>query len=217
VEWPNLVGKLRIQPSQGTWHQWKQAIADHCDGRCVYCAIPEARFGGIRNFHIEHFRPKVKFPNLENEIRNLYLACAICNVLKCDDWPDEPAADHSLATYPDPFITDYNALFVISSRTHKVSSPTVAGKYLVEKVLLNRAQLILERRLAAMLSFRAEFDNWVSASIGNMRRDELEATVAVLQEISRVQTGTLEARPYRDLDTKRSSSPRRTGKRPNVR
>ena len=217
MRWPNLVGKARIQPSRGTWNHWKQAIADHCDGRCVYCAIPEARFGGIRNFHIEHFRPKVKFPKLENDIRNLYLACAICNVLKCDDWPAEPAANHSRATYPDPSLTDYNALFVISSTTHEVRSRTVAGKYLVERVLLNRAQLILERRLDAMFSSLAEFDTWVSASIGSMTSEEMKTTVAVLQEISRVQTKTLEARPYRDLDTKRSSSPRRTRKRPNVR
>lgn len=182
----------------------------------MYCAIPEGRFGGIRNFHIEHFRPKAKFPKLENDIGNLYVACAICNVLKSDDWPAEPVADHSLATYPDPLLTDYNALFVISRTTHEVSSPTVAGKYLVEKVLLNRAQLILERRLAMVLSSLGQFDTWVSASIRNMTREELKTTVAILQEISRIKTNTLEARPYRDLDTKRPRSPRRKSKRLNV-
>jgi hypothetical protein len=204
VQWPNLVGKSRIQPSRGKWHEWKQAIADHCDGRCVYCAIPEARFGGIRNFHIEHFRPKVKFPAMENNIGNLYLACAICNVLKCDDWPAEPAADHSRAAYPDPFLTNYNTLFMVSSTTHEVASPTVAGKYLVERVLLNRAQLILERRLAAMFKSLSEFDAWVSTSIGRMTPEELKTTVAVLLDIGRVKTGVLGARPYRDVDTKRS-------------
>ncbi len=217
MQWPNLVGKARIRPPGKAWHQWKQVIADHCDGRCVYCAIPEGRFGGIRNFHIEHFRPKVKFPQLENDIQNLYLACAICNVLKCDDWPGEPVADHSRATYPDPFLTDYNSLFVISSTTHEVTSPTVAGKYLVERVLLNRAQLILERRLAAMRRALAEFYTWVDASISSMTLEEKETTVAVLLEISRVQTKALEARPYRDLDTKKSRSPKGTKKRSNGR
>jgi hypothetical protein len=217
VQWPNLVGKVRIQPLQGAWHLWKQAIADHCAGQCVYCAIPEGRFGGIRNFHIEHFRPKSKFPKLENHIGNLYLACAICNVLKSDDWPAEPIADHSLATYPDPFHTDYNTLFVISSRTYEVGSSKVAGKYLIEKILLNRAQLILERRLAALLNSLSEFDAWVSASLRNMTKEELKTTVAIVQEISRVKTKTLEARPYRDVDTKRSNSPKRTSKRPNAR
>jgi hypothetical protein len=144
----------------------------------------------------------VKFPNLENDIRNLYVACAICNVLKCDDWPAEPVADHSVASYPDPSLTNYNGLFVISSMTHEVGSQTVAGKYLVERVLLNRAQLILERRLAAILTSLAEFDAWVDASMGSMTNEEMKGTVSVLLEISRVKTRTLEARPYRDVDTK---------------
>ena len=216
MQWPNLVGKARIQPPQGNWHEWKQAIADHCAGRCVYCAIPESRFGGIRNFHIEHFRPKAKFPRLENNIRNLYLACAICNVLKSDDWPAEPTVNHSRAAYPDPSRTDYNALFVTSSTTHEVGSRTVAGKYLVERVLLNRAQLILERRLAAMMNSLVEFDTWVSASIDDMTNEEMKTTVAVLLEISRVKTKTLGARPYQDLDTKRSSGPGGRGKLRNV-
>ena len=84
MRWPNVVGKSRTQPNKGEWHDWKQEIADHCHGRCIYCAISEARFGGVRNFHIEHYRPKKKFPQFENDIKNLYSAGAICNVLKCD-------------------------------------------------------------------------------------------------------------------------------------
>jgi hypothetical protein len=182
----------------------------------VYCAIPEGRFGGIRNFHIEHFRPKAKFPKLENIIANLYLACAICNVLKSDDWPAEPVANHSRAAYPDPSLTDYNAILVISSSTHEVRSPKVAGKYLIERVLLNRAQLILERRLAAMVSSLNEFETWLNAAMRDMTKEELQITVGVLQEVSRVKTKTLEARPYRDPDTKRHSGFRRRSKRPNV-
>lgn len=169
----------------------------------MYCAIPEGRFGGIRNFHIEHFRPKVRFPKLENDIKNLYLACAICNVLKGDDWPCEPAPDHSLAAYPDPSVTDYNTLLVVSPATHEVSSPRLAGKYLVERILLNRAQLVLERRLAATLAFLTEFDDWVASTVGSMTGAEAKATLAILLDISRAKTSMFQARPYRDADTKR--------------
>jgi hypothetical protein len=208
MQWANLVGKTRSQPVTGRWHQWKQVVADYCDGKCVYCAIPESRFGGIRNFHIEHFRPKVRFPLLENDIGNLYLSCGICNVLKCDDWPAEPAPDHSRPAYPDPSSTDYNTLFTISPATHEVDSPTVAGRYLVERVLLNRAQLILERRLHAMLSSFDDFDDWVKASLKRMTPQEMRATVAVLERVGRVKTGALRARPYSDPDTKRSTKPK---------
>jgi hypothetical protein len=203
VRWPKLIGKARKQPRRGRWHDWKQSIADHCDGRCVYCAIPEGRFGGIRNFHIEHFRPKVRFPKLENKIHNLYLACAICNILKCDDWPAEPVADHSIAAYPDPSAVDYNTIFAVSQETYEVDSPTLAGRYLVERILLNRAQLVLERRLAAMLAFWAEFDTWVRESMDTMTRAEARQTMGILLDIGRAKTSALQVRPYGDVDTKR--------------
>lgn len=72
------------------WHEWKQEIADHCGGQCVNCAIAGSRFGGIRSFHMSMLRPKKKCETLENDIKNLYLACETCNALKGDDWPANP-------------------------------------------------------------------------------------------------------------------------------
>ncbi|HEX5476186.1 MAG TPA: HNH endonuclease [Vicinamibacterales bacterium] len=169
----------------------------------MYCAISEARFGGIRNFHVEHFRPKGKFPMLENHIANLYLACGICNVLKGDDWPCEPAADHSLATYADPATTDYNTILSVSAATHEVIATTLSGRYIIERVLLNRAQLVLERRLAAMLAGFEQFERWVEGALDDMSEAELKAVSATLLKMSQTKTAMLKDRPYRDADTKR--------------
>jgi hypothetical protein len=212
MKWPILFGKARQQPTTGRWHHWKQLIADHCEGRCVYCAIAEARFGGIRNFHIEHYRPKVRFPHLENDIRNLYLACAVCNVLKCDDWPAEPDPDHSLPAYPDPAVVDYNSLFQVAE-THEISSSTVAGRYVIERMALNRAQLILERRLHAIESAISSFNDWVSERLDALTPEEQRQTIEILNDITRAQTATTTARPYKDDDTKRSARVRTTKKR----
>jgi hypothetical protein len=203
VKWPTFIGKSRNQPTGGRWHEWKELIANDCEGRCIYCAIQEARFGGIRNFHIEHFRPKVKFETLEDDITNLYLACAICNVLKSDDWPSEPADDHSLPAYPDPARIDYNLLFGLSSSTHEVSSASVAGRYVIERLCLNRAQLVLERRLASILSDLAGFDAWVEESLGVLTEGEQKETISIMLGINRARDTALNARPYRDADTKR--------------
>lgn len=203
MQWPVLVGRRRVRPIAGRWPDWKQQIADQCDGRCVYCAIGESRFGGIRNFHVEHFRPKKRFEALENEITNLYLACAICNVLKGDDWPADPAADHSVATYPDPALTDYNKLLSVSPTTHEVAAVTLSGKYMIERVLLNRAQLVLERRLSAAVVFLSDFEAWVHGAVGEMSPEELRDVIDVLVEVSRARTTALAARPYRDSDAKR--------------
>ena len=213
MQWPKLVGVPRKQPRTGHWHDWKQAIADHCGGLCIYCSISEARFGGIRNFHIEHFRPKVRFPKLENVITNLYLACAICNVLKSDDWPSEPVVDHSIAAYPDPYLADYNVLFTVSPTTFELDAATVAGKYVIERILLNRAQLILERRLSATLMLLNEFETWVDQQFANMTAAELKDTIAILRNISDIKTEALTARPYLDADTKRPAKTKTRRKR----
>lgn len=206
MKWPTLFGKHRNQPASGRWHDWKQLIADDCEGRCIYCAIAEARFGGIRNFHIEHFRPKVRFPHLEDDIRNLYLACAICNVLKCDDWPADPVADHSLPAYPDPSAVDYNSIFDFTPTTHEVSSPTVAGTYVIGRMALNRAQLIIERRWIALQVQIEEFSAWIEASLNSLTPDELREAVQILNAISKTQSAAATARPYKDADTRRSTA-----------
>lgn len=213
MQWPILAGKVREQPRNGKWHEWKQTIADQCDGRCVYCAVTEARFGGIRNFHVEHFRPKVKFPALENDIGNLYVACAICNVLKSDDWPAEPLHDHSVAAYPDPSVADYNAFLVVAPDTHQVDSVALAGKYLIERVLLNRGQLVIERRLAQMLASLAAFDNWLNGSLAAFTKAEMKAIIQILRSIDHAKTAVLAARPYRDADTKRFRTAKAKSKR----
>ena len=207
MRWPVLVGKDRTQPAKGKWHDWKQEIADHCGAQCVYCAITEGRFGGIRNFHIEHFRPKKKFNKLENDIKNLYLACGICNVLKGDDWPADPLPDHSVAAYPDPWVVDYNTLLSVSPG-YQVDATTRSAKYLIERVLLNRAQLILERRLAATLAFLKDFEEWVQSSVPRMTKGEMEKTVEILVELSDVKSTAFTARPYRNSDTKRTEAPK---------
>ena len=203
MRWPNLFGKERRQPTSGSWHEWKQHIADQCDAACIYCALSEASFGGIRNFHIEHFRPKGKFVELENDIRNLYLACGICNVLKSDDWPCEPAVNHSIAAYPDPYLVDYNTLFTLSPQTHEISAPTVAGKYLIERIFLNRPQLILARRLFAVRKYVREFREWMDESLEQLEVEELREVSRCLLNLSRLCDTAVDSRPYRDADTKR--------------
>ncbi|MBI1765278.1 MAG: hypothetical protein HYR56_28015 [Acidobacteria bacterium] len=146
MKWKRISKENTQQPASGTYNDWKEFLANEGFNQCVYCAIHEAAFGGQRNFHVEHYRPKSKFASLVNDIFNLYYACAICNVFKSDDWPSEPCADHSLIFYPNPSEVDYDTLFDIDLNTGLVSGKFVVSRYLVEQLHLNRDQLVLERR-----------------------------------------------------------------------
>jgi hypothetical protein len=148
VKWRLIV--KGVAPPQGTYHDWKALLAVEAEHQCVYCTIHEAGFGGYRNFHVEHFRPKRRFPNLENDYANLFYACAVCNSLKGDDWPCGKRLGMSLFCYPDPSRTNYQDMFLVNWAKGRVRGRTRAGRFVVERLYLNRPQLMMERRAFAL-------------------------------------------------------------------
>jgi hypothetical protein len=136
-------------PSTGTYKSWKSELRKEGRHQCVYCAIGEPLFGGERNFHVEHYRPKKRFSQLTNTFANLFYCCAICNSFKGADWPNEPASDYSKCAYPDPSAVNYADLLSIDD-VGIVRSNTAAGKYIIERLNLNRVQLQMIRRFIAL-------------------------------------------------------------------
>jgi len=149
MNWKQIDRSARVQ-KEGVYSDWKQQISDDCFHQCVYCSIGEQPWGGIDHYHIEHFRPKKKFEELENIITNLYHACPVCNRFKSDDWPNEPD-DLNQICYPDPSDIDYNDLFDLLDINYNLQGKNVASNYLINRLYLNRPQLIFERREAKLI------------------------------------------------------------------
>ncbi len=147
MNWKKIEKDIGKQPTNGTYSDWKALLAQESLNRCVYCAIHENSMGGIRNFHVEHYRPKSKFADLENDYLNLFYSCPVCNTFKSNDWPNEPVDDFSIACYPNPSEVDFNTLFDVDMKRGLVEGKNVASKYVQERVFLNRPQLITERRI----------------------------------------------------------------------
>lgn len=153
MNWKKIDNENRIQPTSGEYQDWKQQISDDCHNRCVYCSIEENPWGGIDHFHIEHFKPQSKFTALKNTITNLYHACPICNRFKSDDWPTDSNLDE--ISYPDPGQHDYSDLFEFKMSSFELVGKYKASKYIVNRLYLNRPQLIYERR-EQVLKLKAE-------------------------------------------------------------
>ena len=143
MNWKKINRNKRIQHN-GKYPDWKQQISDDCFNQCVYCSIHENPWGGIDHFHIEHYRPKSKFKDLEDDIKNLYHSCPVCNRFKSDDWPNEP--DLNIVSYPDPSDYDYTELFDLDKNNFNITGRYTSSIYLVNRLYLNRPQLIYERR-----------------------------------------------------------------------
>ena len=84
------------------YRSYKPHLAKDFNECCGYTNCHHSWFGGISNFHIDHFKSKVKYPDLETEYSNLVYACSFTNIAKSDD--DSPL-------YLDPCDVDFNFHF----------------------------------------------------------------------------------------------------------
>ena len=152
MKWRQISKGSAGLPGAGTYRDWKVLLSQEGFHQCVYCTIDEPSFGGLRNFHVEHYKPKSRFPLLENDFNNLFLACGICNSFKGNDWPADPSPMHDACAYPCPAEIDYAQYIRVNSDTGEVSGTTLAMRYVIERLYLNRPQLLLDRRVSLALS-----------------------------------------------------------------
>lgn len=85
----SLANRKKLDVAFGKYNhkQVKDSLKIMFSGKCAYC---ESHITHIGYGHIEHFRPKSKFPDLCFEWDNLLLGCEICNgkEYKGDKFPE---------------------------------------------------------------------------------------------------------------------------------
>lgn len=143
-----LVTKISNSRLDGNWK--RSGVKDHVRSeaheRCVYCGIFENYIGGKNAFHRDHYKPKSKFPELENSLSNIYYACPVCNIFKSDSWPNDPERNHSVAAFSDPAVVNYGTMFETDRKKGLVKGVYVESLYIQNVLHLNRPQLIMTRR-----------------------------------------------------------------------
>jgi len=97
----NTPPKRTCTKSYASYRSYKSYLADDFNSRCGYTDCPDFWFGGRKTFHIDHFKPKSKNPELETIYSNLVYCCSYVNILKSDDE----------GNYIDPCDIDYNTHF----------------------------------------------------------------------------------------------------------
>jgi hypothetical protein len=204
MNWQKIQREIRIQ-QLGKYNDWKEQIAKDCFNRCVYCSIHENPWGGIDNFHIDHFKPKSKFSELTNIIYNLYYSCPICNRFKSDDWKNECQFDLDIIGYPDPSDHNYQTIFEMDSTTFELKGKFESSKYLIDRLYLNRPQLILERR-EFILNKRVETlinDTSKLLNQKNLNKDFYVKYGKICTALSLLMIRRQEVRPYRLEDIRK--------------
>lgn len=133
---------------QKKYQDYKPYLRKDFRYRCAYCLIHEAHYGGLRNFHVDHFRPKSKgrFRRLALTYANLYYACGLCNTFKGDHWPSSKQLKSGFR-FVDPCQEDpYGTDFEVVEEDGSLRILTDAGRYTVVHLRLDRNQLRRHRR-----------------------------------------------------------------------
>lgn len=194
--WRIINKKHDYRPSDGTYKDWKPHLRKESACRCVYCSIHDARFGGQRNFHVEHFKPKsnkkfTAFAALENDYDNLYYACAVCNTFKSNSWFDTKDGDWTIKHFPDPSKYDYCDFFEINEGFYLIGNHFV-GKFLVVRFHLNREHLVRERKLYKLTSTIIEKIERLDVLLSEISTlDDSPNTLKLFQEYSKIKSANI--------------------------
>ena len=138
--------RVENPPLQKKYQDYKPYLRRDFRARCAYCLIHEAHYGGLRNFHVDHFRPKSIFPDLTLTYVNLYYACGLCNIFKGDVWPSQEQQNAGLA-FTDPCLEDPYQTHFLVKHDGSLAPLTVQGRCTQEHLRLNRRQLRRYRRM----------------------------------------------------------------------
>ncbi|CAC9538139.1 hypothetical protein [uncultured Gammaproteobacteria bacterium] len=119
-----------------SYRSFRSYLADDFNHRCGYCDDPDIHYGQTISYHIDHFKPKSKFPDLETNYSNLVYSCPYCNGAKSDKWQEVDG-------FIDPCDNEYDKHLERTDKG-KITCVTQRGQYIVEnlRLYLKRHELI---------------------------------------------------------------------------
>ncbi|AEW01660.1 hypothetical protein A4D02_06555 [Niastella koreensis] len=122
----------------------KEALLMACNSKCVYC---ESHITHIAYPHIEHFKPKAKFPKLCFEWKNLFLGCTICNgpTYKSDKWPTSSKGGPFINPETENPNTFFNFIFDEKTGVSLVHPKGKRARTTEKELGLNRIELLKHR------------------------------------------------------------------------
>lgn len=141
----------------------KRRLVNETSSKCAYC---ESKISHITYEHIEHIKPKSKFPDEFASWNNLTIACPKCNNNKGTEYDTSCPPINPYMDDPDEHF--HSAGPMILTSTHR-------GKYTEEVLSLNRTPLI-EKRTREIKNI----ENLASSLSGDIAREEC---IALIKEI----------------------------------
>jgi hypothetical protein len=133
-------------PKLNNYKKYKKYLRKDFNYKCVYCSIHEGDYGSYHNFVCEHFKPKskIEFRHLKNIYENLLYSCQTCNRFKANKWPSDTMISKEFF-FLNPCDVDFEDHFDLDKKNFQLIPKSNAAEYMIEKIHLNRRQLIVFR------------------------------------------------------------------------
>jgi len=113
----------------------KAALRNSAHDKCMYC---ESKISHNHYAHVEHYKPKVSFPDLEFEWTNLGYACSRCNTNKLDKFNNALPYINPYSEMPSDTVFFYGALLFSKNGGER-------GELTIKDINLNSAELVEKR------------------------------------------------------------------------
>lgn len=149
----------------------KESLRSEAKNKCMYC---ESKVSHVSYEHIEHIKPKAKYPELTFEWQNLGLACPVCNMNKSDEY------DPSLR-FLNPF-EDKPSDYLFATGPYVFGKPGKDRGKLTEKIIkLNRVDLV-EQRLERIEAIRQLMESYEKEQNPTLKKAIYKELVVELDE-----------------------------------
>ncbi len=140
----------RVVAAQDRYVLYREDLRLDFNRCCGYCGHSDDRQDSS-TFHIDHFAPKARFPELAIEYSNLVYSCRICNISKSNHWVgvDSSVPNDGERGFIDPCASEYDANIGRTS-DGRIVGLTPLGAYAVKRLKLGllRHELLWRARRA---------------------------------------------------------------------
>jgi hypothetical protein len=135
--------KIKSAANSDQYKKFKPQLRKEFSYACAYCETREAEKGGMKSFHIDHYKPKKHFPELTNEYNNLIYSCRDCNSYKGSYWPNyiQKILQKIILNPRKDNINEH-----INKNNHKWTSQSKQGEWNIFRLRLDSPSLILLRK-----------------------------------------------------------------------
>ncbi|EJO5347323.1 TIGR02646 family protein [Clostridium botulinum] len=157
-EWRHL---LKINPKlKPNWEEFSKTVAkketifmleEMYDGCCCYC---ESKLKSTSYPEIEHFKPKIKYPELCFDYNNLHYSCKRCNVSKGSNYNENMISPSD--ENPEEYIK-YIGELAVSIDDNK------RGNAMIDALNLNERADLKEERIKYLKEFSKNYELIISA------------------------------------------------------